>query len=115
MKPDNDFERLWSENKRRILEADAEYLSIEESYRMKSGADWLLFGIPAVAAIVVLNFSIFGNELLNWMLGAVAAIVSFVICVWVKSLLNGSRPLSEVEEDIKKQCREKYEKTGELF
>ena len=111
---EKDFESLWRENKKRLLEADPEYRKIIESYKMNSGADWLLFAMPAVVAIVILDWAPLDKELLNWLIGAIAAIVTFVLCVWIKSLLTGNRSLDEVEQEIKKRCLEHFEKTGKL-
>ena len=76
---------------------------------MKSGADWLLFAMPVVAAILVFDWNPFGRELLNWIVSALVAIISFVACVAVKSWLSGGRPVSEIEADIKEQARQEFE------
>lgn len=111
---EKDFEVLWKENRKHILESDPEYKKIVESYKMKSGADWLLFGIPVMAAIGILETSPFGRELFNWLAGVAAAVVTFAICVAVKSMITGNRSVSELEEDLKKHCHEHYMKTGKL-
>ena len=111
---EKDFEVLWKENRKHILESDPEYKKIVESYKMKSGADWLLFGIPVMAAIVILETSPFGRELFNWLAGVAVAVVTFAICVAVKSMITGNRSVSELEEDLKKRCHEHYMKTGKL-
>ena len=111
---EKDFEVLWKENRKHILESDPEYKKIVESYKMKSGADRLLFGIPVMAAIVILETSPFGRELFNWLAGVAAAVVTFAICVAVKAMITGNRSVSELEEDLKKRCHEHYMKTGKL-
>ena len=111
---EKDFETLWKENKKRILEADPEYRKIIDSYKMNSGADWLLFALPAVVAIIILDWNPFQRELVNWLIGAIAAIVTFVLCVWIKSIISGNRSLDEVEKEIKARCMSNYEKTGKL-
>lgn len=111
---EKDFETLWRENKKRILETDPEYRKIIESYKMNSGADLLLFALPAVVAIFILDWSPLEKELLNWLIGAIAAIFVFVLCVWVKSFLSGNRSLDEVEQEVKSRYHECYEKTGKL-
>ena len=63
---------------------------------------------PVVAAILVFDWSPFGRELLNWILSALVAIVSFATCVAVKSWLSGTRPLSEIEEEVKEQARRDF-------
>lgn len=111
---EKDFETLWKENKKRILEADPEYLKIIDSYKMNSGADWLLFALPAVVAIIILDWNPFQRELVNWLIGAIAAIITFVLCVWIKSIISGNRSLDEVEKEIKNRCLDNYNQTGNL-
>ena len=111
----NDFETLWHEQKKEILMANEEYRRILDSYKMNSGADWLLFAFPIVVAIVILEWSPTGRELVNWLIAAVAAIITFALCVWVKTLITGNRSLDEVEKEVKEQCRIRFEKTGKLI
>lgn len=111
-KMEDEFELLWLEKRKRILAADKEYIKATESYKMNSGADWLLFGTPVVGAIVVLDGSFFVSEMLNWLVSAGVAVVMFVGAVFVKSLITGGRTISEIEADIKQRCREQYERTG---
>lgn len=106
------FEMLWLEKRKAILMGNEEYRKATEGYKMSSGADWLLFGMPIVAAIIVLDQSFFANEMLNWLLGAGVAAVMFVIAVAVKSFIIGARPVSEIEEEIKLRCKKLYEETG---
>jgi len=79
---------------------------------MRTGADWLLFAMPVVAALLVFDWSPFQRELLNWLLSAFVAIVSFALCVAVKSWLSGARPLSEIEAEVKEQARREFEKSS---
>lgn len=108
------FETLWLEKRKQILMADDEYRKATESYKMVSGADWLLFGMPVVAAIIAIDQSFFKSEILNWLFSAAVAIMAFVIAVIVKTLTNGSRPISVIEAEIKERCRKEYEITGKL-
>ena len=110
----DDFEMLWLAKRKELLAADDEYRKATEGYKMTSGADWLLFGTPVVAAIVFLDYSPLGNEWFNWLAGAAIAVVLFVVAVYIKSVVNGTRSPVEVEEEIKRRCREQYEKTGKL-
>ena len=115
LKPLEDkFEMLWLEKRKAILMNNEEYRKATEGYKMSSGADWLLFGMPIVAAIVVLDQSFFANEMLNWLLGAGVAAVLFVIAVAVKAYIIGVRPVSEIEDEIKQRCKEQFEATGKF-
>lgn len=111
---EKDFETLWQEQKKEILMANEEYQQIMNSYKLNSGADWLLFAFPIVVAIAILEWMPTSKELLNWLIAAIAAIIIFAICVWVKTLITGNRSLDEVEKEVKENCRKNYEKTGQL-
>lgn len=109
---EDEFELLWLERRKQILAADEEYIRATEGYRMTSGADWLLFGMPVVAAIMVLEMSFFGSEIINWLVAALVAALLFVVAVYVKTLITGGRSVTEIEADAKRRCREEYERTG---
>jgi len=108
------FEQLWASQKKQILSRNAEYQRIVNSYQMRSGADWLLFALPLVGAIVAFDYLPFKNEILNWIVSAIIAIVLFCLVVALKSWLNGDRSLAEVEAEVKQQCFETWKKTGKL-
>ena len=73
---EKEFEKYWKANRESILQKDEEYQHAKENFKMSSGADMLLFGIPIVAGIVFMNNVHLGNELLNWV--ASAAITSLL-------------------------------------
>ena len=103
------FEQYWLKNRQRLLNDNQEYREAIEGYKMKSGADWLLFAMPVVAALLVFDWNPFGRELLNWIVSALVSIICFAACVAVKSWLSGGRPISEIEADIKEQARREFE------
>lgn len=110
MPSQSDFEAWWQAHRRERLDADEEYKKTLESYKLKSGADWLLFAIPVVVAIVVLDWSPFKGEFLNWALGALAAVLAFVGCVAFKTHTSGTRSLSDIEADVKRKAQDEFEK-----
>lgn len=110
MVKDEEFERWWKENKNDILHEDSEYLRVENSYKIKSGADLLLFGIPVVAGIVVINYIPVDNEIIKWIISAVITIAVFLVCVWIKSTTIPGETLSEIEERLKNKFFEQWQK-----
>ena len=84
------FEALWREQGYRLLREDGEYKQLSESYRLRTGGDFLLFGIPLLAGVV------------------------FMLCVWVKSAAGGSKSAAEVERRVKERCYERFRHTGRL-
>ena len=111
---DPKFEQYWNGHKTSILMKDDEYRAAVETYRMRSGSDWLLFGIPVMAGIVSMQFIPIEHELLRWVASILITIVVFVICVYVKSLSNPHRAISDIEADVKKKAYEEYLSTGRL-
>ncbi len=57
-------------------------------YKMKSGADWILFGIPVVAGIVSFDYLPIEHELLKWLASAGITILCFAISVWIKEVIS---------------------------
>ena len=105
---ENSFETYWLQHRQTLLQANEEYRRVSDSYKMKTGADWLLFGIPFFAGILFMNVCALKSELLRWLLSALVTIVCYVICVWVKSLTTGERPMSEIEADIKEEAKKEW-------
>lgn len=111
---DEQFERLWYENKHRLLNNDREYREEVERYKMTSGADWLLFGIPAVVGIASFEMITFESEMMRWVASALITIVTFIASVFVKSLVTGGKPISDIEDRIKNDCYKRYTETGKI-
>lgn len=88
-----------------ILEKNDEYRHTKENFKIHSGADLILFGIPVVAGIVSINNVPLQNELLKWIVSAVITIVCFTLSVWVKSLITGMVSPDEVEQRLKEAKR----------
>lgn len=105
---DDAFELYWQSHRREFLSKNQEYREIEESYKMRTGFDWLLWAVPLVCGILAFKLVAGANEILNWLLSAAVVIVTFLLCVWPKATLSGHRSLSEVEEDVKKQAYEEF-------
>jgi hypothetical protein len=102
---DREFDTYWKENRMTILEKNDEYRHAKENFKIHSGADLILFGIPVVAGIVSINNVPLQNELLKWIVSAVITIVCFALSVWVKSLITGTVSPDEVEQRLKETKR----------
>jgi len=114
MDKEKEFEELWQKNKSRLLMDDDEYREAIEAYSMKSGADWLLFGIPVVAGIVSVEYIPISHEILKWLASVLVIIIAFAICVWLKSLSNPHRSIGDIEADVKLRQRTAFMQTGHL-
>ncbi|MBR5687005.1 MAG: hypothetical protein IKX36_03505 [Prevotella sp.] len=99
-------EELWLKNKTRLLKESTEYQEALQQFKMKSGADWLLFAIPVVAGIVFMNTVGIKPEWLLWVCTVAVAVIVFAVCVFVKCLSITGRMPTEIERDIKKKYLE---------
>ena len=108
------FERLWSEQGYRLLREDGEYRRLEDSYKLKSGFDFMLFGIPVLVGVVFMDLAPIERELLRWLACAAVVVAAFVVCVWVKSATGGQSSAAEVERRVKERCYRRFAETGKL-
>ena len=106
---DKKFEELWQKNKMLLLREDKEWQQLQDSFKMSSGADWLLFAIPAVAGIASFNYIPLEKELLKWIVSAIITILCFVGCVFVKSLTTPVKSADEIEKRVKADYRKRLE------
>ena len=107
---EQEFETYWKQHRDEILRHDKDYTDAKENFKVHSGADLILFGLPVVAGIVFMNNVRIGNELLLWLLSAAVTVLVYAVCVWVKSMISGTGSPDEVERRVKE--RVKAEKTG---
>lgn len=96
-----EFEAYWKANRTTILAHSDEYRRAKEEFKVHSGADLILFGIPVVAGIVTMNSLMIHNELLRWLISAAVTILCFVFSVWIKSMITGTVSPDEVEMRLK--------------
>ncbi len=104
-------QQAWMRERKRLLSENKEYQQTLDGYKMKSGADWILFAIPVVAGIVSFNYIPITNELLRWVATVGVTILVFAICVFIKSMTIPGRTLEEIEREVKEQFFQQLEKT----
>ena len=100
---EEEFNSWWKENRRELLRADKEYTERENSYKIKSGADLLLFAIPVVAGIMFLESGLVKHEMLNWLCAAGVVIVTFLISAFIKSQMIPGDSLYDFEQRLRQQ------------
>ncbi len=102
-----EFEKYWQQHRDAILSRNRQYQQAREKYKMNSGADWILFAIPAVSGVIAMNNTHVDNELLRWITSAIITFIVFVVCVWVKGLVSGKSSPDEIERRIKEEIKRK--------
>ena len=108
----DNFNQWWQENRQRVLNENAEYRALKDSYKMKSGTDFLLYALPFVWAVWLLDWAPFHHEWLNWLAAAGIAVLLFVFATWCNTLRAGNRTLSDIEKEVKEKCRKDFENSS---
>ena len=106
---EQDFETYWRKNRQTLLQADKGYQQAAKQFKTTSGADMLLYAIPAVAGLTSFDYIPLESEILKWTACAGIVIVSFVICVWIKSVTTSSEDMYSVEQRVKEAARKEWE------
>lgn len=104
---DKEFEEYWRKNRLSILANDEEYRRAKDNFKLNSGADMLLWGIPVVAGILFMNNVHLANELLNWIASAAVTVACFVVCMWIRTVVAGCGSPDEVEKSLKEKTRKR--------
>lgn len=102
---EQEFETYWKQHRNEILSRNSEYIDAKEHFNIHNGADLILFGLPIVAGIVFLNNINISNEILTWILSAFVTILTYALCVWIKSAITGTKSPDEVEQTIKERLK----------
>ena len=110
---EKEFNDWWKENRRDILQTDKAYKERENSYKIKSGADLLLFAIPALAGIIFLESGLVKHEMLNWLASAAVVIVTFLVSAFIKSQMIPGDSLYDIEQRIRQQLHDEKVKPRE--
>lgn len=108
---DKDFEKYWQLNHKQLLQSAPEELrrEREQSLKMNTAGDWILAIIPIAAALFFIQASWIASDMLNLIVGLLVGAVCFVVCEMVKPYVTGKRSLADIDQDIKKYYRKKYE------
>ena len=106
---EQDFETYWRKNRQTLPQADKGYQQAAKQFKTTSGADMLLYAIPAVAGLTSFDYIPLESEILKWTACAGIVIVSFVICVWIKSVTTSSEDMYSVEQRVKEVARKEWE------
>ena len=105
---------MWREQGYRLLREDEEYRRLADSYKLKTGSDFMLFAIPLLVGVVFMDKAPIERELLRWLACAAVVVVAFVVCAWLKSVVSGSGSAADVERRVKERCYKRFVETGRL-
>lgn len=99
------FERLWAENRQRLLSEDEEYQRILRSYRKHGWGDWLIFAATIVCCGELMERIGIRSKVLSFGLAIVLAVIFFIFYNYFKAIRVSRKTLEEVENRIKEDYR----------
>lgn len=99
-----EFERIWQENRNRVLANDDEYQRISKSYTNWGWADYLIL---ILGFVMCENFtkSLGMNIILQYLLAIAGMILVWLGFRIIKGRLGGRNTLEEVEKRVKERYR----------
>lgn len=106
---DEEFERKWQADRKKVLANDYEYQRIQNGYRKGSVINWIVIIGGAVVGSSLPDFLPIENNILKWVIAIVAGIAVIAIGLWIESLFISPKTAGEVEKEVK----ERYRKTLE--
>lgn len=99
----HDFEIYWDKHKADLIRQAPRALKEERenSDKMNTSGDWLLFALPVIVIIGFTNTDFIKNELLRFIVALVIGMACFVVTVYIKPYVTGKRSIVDIDADIK--------------
>lgn len=109
-----EFEEYWKANWRVLLNVAPRALrdERENSGKMNTAGDWLLFIVPFVVGVGFMNLHFVHSEMLNLIVGLVIVAVCFCVTTVIKPYVTGKRSVVDIDSDIKEHFRAIYVDKG---
>lgn len=101
------FEKIWADNRQRLLQEDEEYQRILRSYRKHNWADALVAPAALIGSMEFVAWLGVKSQVLNFVISLVLAIVFFFVFLYFKAVRVSRKTLDEVERRIKEEYRQK--------
>ncbi len=111
---EKEFEDYWKAHKYKYFLAAPAALreERENSGKMNTAGDWILFCIPLVIMVHFLDHKIVANEIGNFLIVLVIGAAAFYPMMLIKPYVTGKRNVVDIEEDIKQHFYRIYQEKG---
>ncbi len=111
---EKEFEDFWAAHRPTLIARAPQTLKSERenSAKMNTAGDWLLFALPIIAMIWFLNSALIANELLNFVAAAAIGIVLQVPTMLLKPYVTGKRSVADIDKDIRQHFYTIYKEKG---
>lgn len=111
---EKEFEDYWNSHRARLIRRCPASLKDERqnSSKMNTAGDWLLFIVPVVAMILFINHGFIKNEMINLVVTLVIGIIVYVLSDMLKPYVTGKRNVVDIDKDIKRHFYQIYKEKG---
>ncbi len=111
---EKEFEDYWNMHRARLIRRCPTSLKDERqnSSKMNTAGDWLLFIVPVVAMILFINHGFIKNEMINLVVTLVIGIIIYVLSDMLKPYVTGKRNVVDIDKDIKRHFYQIYKEKG---
>lgn len=111
---EKEFENYWKHHQSELIQRAPQALKEERENtgRMNTAGDWILFVVPIIAMVGFMNYGLFAQEMVNFLVALVIGIVFFFLSMLLKPYVTGKRSVVDIDKDIKRYFYQIYQKEG---
>lgn len=111
---EKEFENYWKHHQQALIQRAPQALKKERENtgKMNTAGDWLLFVIPIIAMVCFMNYGLFAKEMVNFLVALVVGVIFFFLSMLLKPYVTGKRNVVDIDEDIKQHFYQIYQKQG---
>lgn len=111
---EKEFENYWKHHQQQLIQRAPQALreERENTGKMNTAGDWILFALPVMAMVGFMNYGFFAKEMVNFLVSLVVGAVFFFLSMLLKPMVTGKRNVVDIDEDIKQHFYRIYKERG---
>ena len=88
---EKEFENYWKHHQSELIQRAPQALKEERENtgRMNTAGDWILFVVPIIAMVGFMNYGFFAQEMVNFLIALVIGIFFFFLSMLLKPYITG--------------------------
>ncbi len=113
---EKEFEDFWAAHSKQLIDRAPEHFREERkrNLSMNTLGDWLLWIVPIVIAISLMDYQFVSSKLVNFLILLVLCVVCVVVCQIIRPYVTGKRSLADIDNDIKQYYYQLYLRNGKI-
>lgn len=111
---EKEFDNYWKNHQLQFVAHAPQALKAERDNtgKLNTAGDWILMALPVVAMVAFMEYGVFANEMLNFVVGLGVGVLVFAVSVYIKPWVTGKRHVADIDEDIKQHFYKIYREHG---